>query len=125
MGKKKNKKMVIVNLGRKKKPHTQGKNHQTPAQRCTHLFVWVSLPAGTALTQLSSKSRHRTARKGPDGSTEERGRNGLAVGWWGGRREASEGQSREESSMMDWRGLSTGCGECLTAFYSRGRVVIS
>lgn len=71
--------MVIVNLGRKKKPHTQGKNHQTPAQRCTHLFVWVSLPAGTALTQLSSKSRHRTARKGPDGSTEERGRNGRAA----------------------------------------------
>lgn len=68
--------MVIVNLGRKKKPHTQGKNHQTPAQRCTHLFIWVSLPAGTALTQLSSKSRHRTARKGPDGSTEGRGRNG-------------------------------------------------
>lgn len=113
--------MVIVNLGRKKKPHTQGKNHQTPAQRCTHLFVWVSLPAGTALTQLSSKSRHRTARKGPDGSTEERGRNGRAVEGGG----ASEGQSREESSMMDWRGLSTGCGECLTAFYSRDRVVIS
>lgn len=61
--------------GKKETTHT-GKNHQTPAQRCTHLFIWVSLPAGTELTQLSLKSGHGTAGEVPTGRTGERGRNG-------------------------------------------------
>lgn len=62
--------------GKKETTHT-GKNHQMPAQRCTHLFVRVSLPAGTELTQLSIK-RYQ------EGGLGKGQKQGHQKAWWEG-----------------------------------------
>lgn len=54
-GRKKNRKIIIVNLGGKKETTNTGKNHQTPAQRCTHLFIQVSASWYRADTALLKK----------------------------------------------------------------------
>lgn len=81
---KKEKKIVIVNLRRKKKPHTQGKKSPDASAKMPSPF-----PTGLSASWYRAdtpflKCRRRTAGEGPDGSTGERGRNGDIGEWRGG-----------------------------------------